>query len=806
MYHFNNKYSEFIVENLVENEHFYNIRFPWVPASGWKIHISCIMSNYNSLLDIVSEYCVENKISFKVMKNIDSYFKNGLKKGDRSSYGKFITIYPKDEEKFILVIEELYKAIKNFEGPYILSDKRYKDCKCIYYRYGNNLLDDTYDNKGVACRVVKYKNYDYLDLPTGYYNAPDFIEDPFDSPSSPDTSSYLLINYDIEEGLSFSPIGGVYKASSKKNQSACIVKEFYPYTGIVNENIDSFSLYENEVSNLQKLQKLKFIPRFIENFQDWDNFYLVEEYIEGKSLESYAAENNTVVLGLEFGEVRNYIIKTLKLFLKIIDNIIELYHYGYIFTDLAPDNIIINRNGVYFIDLESVHKIDSEKNLFSYTLNFYDKNKTDCENIKLSISNLLLFCFNKKSNLFDVFNADQILEPIIRRYDEVNKILQLINRIKNPESSILDIKQFFIETLEEITSFSNSKKLGQKTVNSLNTNYKYSILPKQLTYNGYIEDPIQNKNSIAYGTLGQLLAANYIFDEKFEKGVFSRYISDYRTNSFFYGHSGLLYILNLNRVKCDEVLFKILESIDFSDKSLQTGISGIGISLLYSYSIYYDEDTKSAIEKIRVNLAQPDIETIDNSLDNGKLGVALFYIYHYHIFKDHDSLLKATEYLNNVLSEFQDSKYKKLLAKSLNNEFYEYYLSNGLCGLIVVMLEFTIKTNNNIYFCDLEYFVKLCQGIYSISPSFFRGSASFLYTFFRVYKNLKLNESFEAEVTKQIEQFYLDIINTNSNDKFYDVKFENHERSFLGGKEGILTILDMVNKDTDSKKIFPFIL
>lgn len=116
------------------------------------------------------------------------------------------------------------------------------------------------------------------------------------------------------------------------------------------------------------------------------------------------------------------------------------------------------------------------------------------------------------------------------------------------------------------------------------------------------------------------------------------------------------------------------------------------------------------------------------------------------------------------------------------------------------------KTNDGRYFSKMEYFAKLCKGIYSTSPCFLRGSAGFLYTFYKIYKNFKLNREFRIEVVEQIEQFYLDIINMILDGKIYDVNFDNHEKNFLGGKEGILTILDLVNKDSGNLKVSPFIL
>jgi hypothetical protein len=66
---------------------------------------------------------------------------------NRASGGKFITIYPRNKNDFKFYIQNLYQILKPFEGPYILSDRRYKDCKVLYYRFGTmqayNKLDFT---------------------------------------------------------------------------------------------------------------------------------------------------------------------------------------------------------------------------------------------------------------------------------------------------------------------------------------------------------------------------------------------------------------------------------------------------------------------------------------------------------------------------------------------------------------------------------------------------------------------------------------------------------------------------------------
>lgn len=127
------------------------------------------MDNYQKVLNIVFEFCVINNISFKYIykENDIRYCISG--ESPIEHLGKFITIYPNHKNEFKKIIYSLYNKLIGFEGPYILSDKRYKNSN-IYYRYG-----------------IIESSSDYLLTPEGkeivderkYFFIPDFEEDPF---------------------------------------------------------------------------------------------------------------------------------------------------------------------------------------------------------------------------------------------------------------------------------------------------------------------------------------------------------------------------------------------------------------------------------------------------------------------------------------------------------------------------------------------------------------------------------------------------------------------------------------------------
>src|SRR5581483_5176654 len=69
---------------------------------------------------------------------LDSYVLSLLngKNWPRGSSGKFITVYPRDSQHFVQLIEELHQATLGRKGPYILSDQRYEENSVVFYRFG----------------------------------------------------------------------------------------------------------------------------------------------------------------------------------------------------------------------------------------------------------------------------------------------------------------------------------------------------------------------------------------------------------------------------------------------------------------------------------------------------------------------------------------------------------------------------------------------------------------------------------------------------------------------------------------------
>jgi serine/threonine protein kinase len=335
-----------------------------IPTQGFKIHISGIPLNASDLLTRVVPQCVEECVTFKVVADPFLLTHHCSKGFDRGSSGKFITIYPPDLSVFTRLIEKLHQTTTNLNGPYILSDKRYKNSKVIFYRYGG-FIDTS------ILRVDGAKD-PFITSPTGrmepdlrrpIFFLPEWIDDPFASDVSPvdeEDSDLLHHRYRIEDAIVYSNSGGIYRALDVSNGSRVILKEARPLTGYFHDGesyVDAVKFLEGEYDVLRKLQHLPCVPKPIEVFSEWEHFFLAEELIEGSLLSSYRASPEMCLS--PFVPDRTRANNFFRRFRAIAENLIRavkaIHQEGILIGDLSPHNVFVNPDNfeVTLIDFES---------------------------------------------------------------------------------------------------------------------------------------------------------------------------------------------------------------------------------------------------------------------------------------------------------------------------------------------------------------------------------------------------------------------------------------------------------------------
>lgn len=234
-----------------------------LPQQGWKIHISATHTNCEEILRTVAKICLQMGTPFKF--NLDRWLVlHSTHKGwPRQASGKFVTIYPLNDQHFRALIDALYLSLQHCVGPYILSDKRYKDARVLYYRYGGIDGAQILTSSGDQQPMLVSPNGELVpDVRMPYWSPPPWVVDPFEEANGEASEPTLKDGrYRIEGALAFSVTGGVYLALDQTTGDSVVIKEARPATGVDENGTDAVDRLRKEYRLLQKLHHTGITPR-----------------------------------------------------------------------------------------------------------------------------------------------------------------------------------------------------------------------------------------------------------------------------------------------------------------------------------------------------------------------------------------------------------------------------------------------------------------------------------------------------------------------------------------------------------------
>ena len=340
---------------------------------GWKVHISANNMNCKDILRIATDIISDRGHQFKFANDTETLRLMTSKRWLRGGSGKFMTIYPPSKKEFCEILEELYTALAKYKGSYILSDRRYKDSQCVYYRYGGIMRRERLNLIGRKVSVISTPDGSYAtDERTPFFNPPEWVSDPFPDPEAEEDSVAEMTlddgRYKITEAMQFSNTGGVYLATDTLTGGQVIIKESRPGVGLSPEGLDATDRLAQEAEMLSLVKGTGVVPDFIRTFWDWENFYLVEEYFESLDMRGIMLNytpllkiNPSLAQGKEFYTICRQIFKG------ILEAITELHDRGIIIGDLSATNILVEEESwaVKIIDLEGAFRpgIDNPQSL-----------------------------------------------------------------------------------------------------------------------------------------------------------------------------------------------------------------------------------------------------------------------------------------------------------------------------------------------------------------------------------------------------------------------------------------------------------
>jgi serine/threonine protein kinase len=349
---------------------------------GWKIHLSAATKTAVGLLERVVPLLVSMRVGFKFCSDPAMLRLSLNKNAPRTGAGKFVTIYPGSEEAFKTQVDELYRATEGMWGPYLLTDKPYKDSKVVFYRYGTHRALERVTIRGQHEPGMRAPDGTFVpDNRVPYFTMPPWVKDPFaaekaPSPSAPEKTASapatsgggeVLLNkrYRIEAALKFNTSGGIYRAKDTQTGATVIIREARPLNSKEPSKDETFILLEKEARILKRLEPTGYTPRFVDLFQQWEHRFLVQEKLEAEALWGYSIgfsrASQQQAAGF-FTRVRDTVIK-------IATALKTIHANGIVLRDLTRNNIMFTPDHrVKFIDLEFSYELDgSELHVPSWT-------------------------------------------------------------------------------------------------------------------------------------------------------------------------------------------------------------------------------------------------------------------------------------------------------------------------------------------------------------------------------------------------------------------------------------------------------
>jgi Protein kinase domain/Lanthionine synthetase C-like protein len=329
-----------------------------LPTQGWKVHVSATPENAAHVLDVVVKYCTAAPVPFKFLRSRGVLLRRNGKYGDRSASGKFVTIYPADEPGLERVLHELGDLLDGQEGPYILSDLRWRSGP-LYVRYGG-FVERT-------ARLASGRLEHCIEDPDGRlvpdrrgpgFHPPEWVRTPGcldEALAARNAGTLRDFPYRVTGALHFSNGGGVYRGVDTRTGAAVLLREARPLAGLDRDGRDAVARLERERWALERLAGLPCVPALLDFRRGHEHWFLVREYVEGASLVAEVSRRNPLITGEPSAAAYEQYARWVDGVLDQLEHGIRALHErGVVFGDLHPANVLVRPDGaVVLIDFET---------------------------------------------------------------------------------------------------------------------------------------------------------------------------------------------------------------------------------------------------------------------------------------------------------------------------------------------------------------------------------------------------------------------------------------------------------------------
>ncbi|MBH5318640.1 class III lanthionine synthetase LanKC [Paenibacillus sp. GSMTC-2017] len=749
------------------------------PRQGWKIHISSIPNHCQDVLRITALLCIEHNIPFKFLLDTRLVMMTGGKVWSREAGGKFITIYPPDLAQFKSLIHLLHQGLQDYRGPYILTDRQYKDSRTVYYRYGG--FDGYYQLTPEGDKkhfLVSPEGDNHPDHRLPYFTPPAWAEDPF-PPDTEETDEEMALNngrYLVEEALNYTMLGGVYVAIDQTTGKQVVIKEAKPNTHVSEDGNDATDKLYKEYQLLQLLADTQVAAQPIDFFQDWEHKFLVEEKLPGMPLNRFIVTQTPWKYSSPNDEIKKtYLEKLRKIWMNTAKSLSACHAKHIVFCDLSITNIMVidDEEGlVRLIDLEAGYRsgIDQPTKLITPGYNSPTAgDKPQFEDDIYSLGATMLATLLPMNMLLDV-NKDKkevFIDSLTADLGVPDDMAQIIRECMSNDAAdrptateVADrLGQICIQVIAPLPTRIIPKAELLDTVDKM-VHYIKSSAEYHRDDRLYPSDPVMffyNPLNVAHGATGVAYALNKLTGAVPTRAlhwILSQSIHNKIVPPGLYsGWSGISWALWESGVHDSalQMMRKIEnDSLIWKSANLYSGASGYGLTCLYFYLQTQEAYWLNRALAVGEHLLSTKVEHPNGCywLDHegaawhgyakGSSGVAMFLLYLYKASGEEKYMELGEAALAFELSFAKEiEEGHTIIPRGLvfeSENVLSHYWIDGSAGVATVLLRYWVVTQKETYRHQLDNLATDTCKKYTNFPSLFQGSSglgNFLLDFYQ---------------------------------------------------------------------------
>lgn len=720
-----------------------------IPQQGWKIHVSATPDNAVEVLKTVWEYCVQRHVAFKFLTSRDDLLLRNAKYADRGGSGKFVTIYPKDTECSLRVLQELGAALDGHAGPYILSDARWADGP-LYFRYGGFAERHCRLPDGELTPAIAGPDGDLVPDPRRpNFTPPPWVEIPEllkpavaarTTPERPDD-----FPFQIKRSLHFSNGGGLYLATDTRTGDQVVLKEARPNAGLDATGVDAVRRLHRERHFLQQLAGTGAVPELLGYVTCWEHHFLVEEYVEGPTLtRAFAQRCPLIDPETSDSELAEYTRWALDVLDKVSWCLRQLHEAGIAYGDLHPNNVVLRPDGrVTIIDLEAASElVDEARPVLGAPGFIAPDGRTGAEADLYSLACLRLSMFLPLTILLplDPTKAKMLVDSMLRRFPvPASFATQVLDVLRDRrQQSDMPIEG----SGPPAASLAAELEAGTPNWPALRESIRDAILSSATPdrtdrlFPGDIHQFTYSGVGLAYGAAGVLYGLARASGDRFpehEEWLIAAVNNGHHDErvGFYDGLHGVAYVLaELGRLDEARTVLDLASTTPVHDlgASLFSGLAGVGLNLLHFAELTGEDSLiQQAIEASLV-LAESQTFARDEpgraGLLHGPSGSALLYLRLFEATGDSDYLDLAERALEHDVrrcvplpngSVQVDEGWRTMP-----------YIASGSLGVGLVLHEFLTHRENEQFATTLTGIRRAAESEFVICSGLFNGRSGFI--------------------------------------------------------------------------------